>query len=75
MYLAKEKKNFWVCAIPAIFMSAVSSTYFMMAPECLGAIAALKNNTAVAYPVGIIVAILFFVLFWRAKARMEKAAA
>ena len=36
MYLAKEKKNYWVCAVPATFMSAVSITYFVMAKECLG---------------------------------------
>lgn len=75
MYLAKEKKNFWVCAVPATFMSAVSITYFMMAPECLGAFAALKYNTAVAYPVGIIAAILFFALFWKAKSHADQIAA
>lgn len=63
MYLAMEKKNFWICAVPATFMSAVSITYFVMAPECLGLIPALKNNTAVSYPVGIIAAVAFLALF------------
>ena len=63
MYLAMEKKNFWICAAPATFMSAVSITYFCMAGECLGMISFFKNNTAVAYPVGIIVAIAFLALF------------
>lgn len=63
MYLAMEKKNFWICAAPATFMSAVSITYFCMAGECLGMIPFFKNNTAVAYPVGIIVAIAFLALF------------
>ena len=63
MYLAQNKKNYWICAVPATFMSAVSATYFVMAPECLGMIPALKSNTAVGYPVGIIVAIAFLVLF------------
>ena len=36
MYLFKEKKNFWITAVPATFMSAVSCTYFVLAPECLG---------------------------------------
>ena len=66
MYLVREKKNYWICAVPATFMSAVSITYFVMAPECLGMIAALKNNTAVAYPVGIIAAAAFLVIFLRA---------
>ncbi|MBR2068097.1 MAG: carbon starvation protein A [Solobacterium sp.] len=66
MYLVKEKRNYWVTAVPATFMSAVCATYFMMAPECLGMIPALKLNTLVAYPVGLIVAALFFYLFKRA---------
>ena len=57
MYLVKEKKNYWITAVPATFMSAVSSTYFILAPECLGGIINSKTadgaviyNTAVAYP-------------------------
>lgn len=80
MYLAKEKKNFWICAVPATFMSAVSATYFCLAPECLGSIFNGKTEeggtiwaTGIAYPVGIIVALLFFALFWMAKGRMLKA--
>ena len=63
MYLAQNKHNYWICAVPATFMSAVSITYFMMAGECLGMIPALKNNTLVAYPVGIIAAVAFLALF------------
>ncbi len=62
-YLAKERRNFWITAVPATFMSAVSATYFTMAPECLGMIGSLKLNTTVAYPVGIIVAAAFLCLF------------
>lgn len=64
-FLARENKNYWVAAVPAVFMSAVTSTYFVMAPECLGLIPALKNNTAVAYPVGIIFAVVCLYLFMR----------
>jgi carbon starvation protein CstA len=56
MYLAKEKKNFWIGAVPAAFMSAVTCTYFMMAPECLGMIPFLNDNHMVAYPVGLLFA-------------------
>ncbi len=63
MYLFKEKKNYWITVVPATFMSAVSATYFLMAPECLGLIPFFKSNTMVAYPGGIIVAILFLGLF------------
>ena len=73
MYLAKEGKNYLICAVPAVFMSAVSITYFFMAPECLGMIAALKNNTMVAYPAGIIAAVLFLVIFLRSAKRAKAA--
>lgn len=72
MYLLKEKKNYWICAVPATFMSAVSITYFVMAPECLGMIEALRDNTAVAYPAGIIVAIAFLAIFLRAAGKAKK---
>ncbi|MGI6211829.1 MAG: carbon starvation protein A [Anaerovoracaceae bacterium] len=75
MYLAMNKRNYWVCAIPAIFMSAVSATYFTMAPECLGLIKGLTLNTTVAYPVGIIVAILFFAIFMHASKKYRNGTA
>ena len=65
MFLAMEGKNYWITAIPATFMSAVSMTYFIMAPECLGMIPALKSNTMVAYPAGLILAALFLCIFLR----------
>ena len=50
-------------------MSAVSSTYFILAPECLGGLinsktaeGAVVYNTAVAYPIGIILQ-SYFLLF------------
>ena len=60
MFLFYEKKNYWITAVPATFMSAVSATYFMMAPECLGA---FGISSAVAYPVGVVVAALFLGIF------------
>ena len=65
MFLAMEGKNYWITAVPATFMSAVSMTYFIMAPECLGMIPALRMNTMVAYPVGLILAVLFLFIFLR----------
>ncbi len=63
MYLAINKKNFWICAIPATFMSAVSVTYFCMADECLGMFPFFNRNAAFAYPVGIIAALLALTFF------------
>ncbi len=58
VYLAKRHKNFWVCAIPAAFMSAVSLTYFTAAPECLGLLwSALKIEMNVYYPIAVCVGI------------------
>ena len=71
--LYQEKKNYWITAAPATFMSAVSSTYFILAPECLGSILNSKTaegatiyNTAVAYPVGVIFAIAMLAIFLHA---------
>ena len=57
MYLFYDKKNYWITAVPATFMSAVSATYFVAAGECL------NLGTAIAYPVGIVVAVLFLGIF------------
>ncbi len=64
MYLFLNKKTYWITAVPATFMSAVSATYFLMAPECLGLV--VKIPTGVAYALGIAIAALFLCLFLRA---------
>lgn len=81
MYLVKEKKNYWITAVPATFMSAVSSTYFILAPECLGGIinsntadGAVIYNTAVAYPIGIVFAAVLLIVFLRAAKKHSAAA-
>ncbi|GAE27109.1 carbon starvation protein A [Halalkalibacter wakoensis JCM 9140] len=33
MYLLEKQKFHWICGIPALFMTAVVSTYFLYAPE------------------------------------------
>ena len=70
MYLFYDKKNYWITAVPATFMSAVSVTYFLLGNECLGQFLNTKTadgatvyNTALAYPVGIIAAIVFLGIF------------
>ena len=74
MYLAQNKKNYWICAVPATFMSAVSLTYFIMAGECLGLIEFFKNNKAVGYPAGIIFAIAMLALFLSKAKKVENKA-
>ena len=70
MYLFYDKKNYWLTAVPATFMSAVSATYFVLAPECLGKLVntyadgkLVSYNTIIAYPIGIAVAALFLGIF------------
>ena len=66
-YLYKEKKNYWLTAVPATFMSAVSMTYFFYAGECL------NLGTTVAYPAGIILAVVFLGIFMRATKKQQTA--
>lgn len=58
-YLIKENKkySFLVSAIPAAFMSAVCVTYILMAKE------GFRLPAAFSYPLGIIAAVLLFLLF------------
>ncbi|MBP1675706.1 MAG: carbon starvation protein [Bacteroidetes bacterium] len=58
VYLAKQKKWYGISLMPAMFMTAVSISYILMAPEGF----ALKGNIPVAS--GIIASILLFALFF-----------
>lgn len=49
-YLAKNKRFHYICSLPAAFMTAVTVTYIIIAPE------GLKLSTSIGYPVGIIIA-------------------
>ena len=71
MYLFRAGKNYWMTVVPAVFMSAVTMTYFFCAPECLGR---FGPAAAMAYPVGLILAALFLVLFLRAAGKHSKRA-
>lgn len=48
VYLRRQKKNYAFTVLPAAFMTAVSVTYFVAAPECLGL---LWNAIGVPYDV------------------------
>lgn len=56
-YLVKNNKSHWMTSIPATFMTAVSATYLLQAPE------GFKLSTTIAYPVGAVVAIVAIVFF------------
>ena len=79
MFLVQNKRNYWICAAPATFMSAVSMTYFMMADECLGAIDALNYKNPTGYTIGVVVGLIFaacclFIFLRAAKKVTAKAA-
>jgi carbon starvation protein CstA len=57
MYLVKEKSNHWIATVPATFMSAVSMTYILQAPE------GFQLSTAISYPVGLAFAAGCLLLF------------
>ena len=59
-YMAKNHKNFWICAVPATFMSAVSMTYFVSAPECLGLLwTPMGIPMSTYHPIACVVGVLF----------------
>ncbi|AKQ46570.1 carbon starvation protein CstA [Rufibacter radiotolerans] len=58
-YLIEEKKQFWVSLVPAVFMTAVATSYILVAPE------GFQLPVMIAYGVGFSVALLLlaFTLF------------
>ena len=56
-YLAKENKNHFISTVPAIFMTAVTVSYIMQAPE------GFRLHAGISNIIGVLVAILFTILF------------
>ncbi|MDA3732942.1 carbon starvation protein A [Niameybacter massiliensis] len=66
VYLYKSKAKYWIAAAPAAFMSAVSCTYILQAPE------GFKLSTAISYPVGAIFAIVCLGIFLKTTVLRKK---
>ena len=49
VYLTKQKKIFWVTLIPAVFMTAVTTTYILFAPE------GFSLSREVSYTIGFVI--------------------
>lgn len=60
MYMIKHNKPHWIATIPATFMTAVCFTYILIAPE------GFDLCTAIAYPSGVMAALLALGLFFKA---------
>ena len=73
VYLLREKKKFSFTLFPAMVMTAICTTYFVAAPECLGSqFSALNVPYNVYYPIGIalgvvVSALLAFLLIRKQK--------
>lgn len=57
VYLAQERKLYWVTLIPAVFMTAVTSTYLLFAPE------GFSLSMGVSYSIGIVISIVSLAFF------------
>ena len=62
-YLAKERRNVMICVIPASFMSAMTATYFLVAPECLGLLwRKIGVGEHTYYPIATAIGLVFAVI-------------
>lgn len=59
VYLYKEKRNYWITLLPALFMTAVCSAYIMVAPEGFG------FPLYIGYITAAVVCVIFALLFVR----------
>lgn len=64
IYLAEERKLYWVTLIPALFMTAVCGNYIFVAPEGFG----LSTPISMVVTGVILVVVLFLFFRWKQKA-------
>jgi carbon starvation protein CstA len=68
VYLALNRKFYWIMLIPAIFMTSVVTTYLFVAPEGLSM--DIFTGTIIGISISLIAAMFFFV--WLTKIRNNK---
>ncbi len=66
VYLIKNQANYWIALIPATFMSSVCVSYILQAPE------GFRLNAMFSNGVGVVAAIVLFVLFMLNKNKLIK---
>ena len=66
MFLLKNKKNYMITFAPAIFMTAVTFSYIMQAPEGFRLPAKIGNI------IGVIVAVVFAIMFFIKESKLKK---
>ncbi|SFB21532.1 Carbon starvation protein CstA [Acetitomaculum ruminis DSM 5522] len=63
VYLYKSDKKWIISVVPAVFMSAVTTTYFFASDECMGYLwRALNINSDIYYPIAIAAGIIFAII-------------
>lgn len=56
-YLARQNKNYWLTLVPALFMTAVCSTYVLISKQALGL------SATVSYVGGVVITCAFALIF------------
>jgi len=62
----QEKKLYWITLIPAVFMTAVTSTYLLFAPE------GFSLPGEISYPIGIFISVAALAAFFIYKKNYNK---
>jgi carbon starvation protein CstA len=57
MYMMQQKKNHWIATLPAVFMTAVCTTYILIAPE------GFRLSSSIGEPAGLIATLISLILF------------
>lgn len=68
VYLSNAKKNYLIALIPAVFMTAVTTTYFLIAEECLKWLG-LSYEAGVRSGIGIAICVLASFMLYRTNKR------
>lgn len=58
VYLAQERKLYWITLIPAIFMTMVTTTYLLFAPE------GFSLSRDISYSIGAMISIIALLIFF-----------
>ncbi len=68
VYLYQNKRNYYITLVPAVFMTSVVSTYFILAKECLGHFGIPYNVGMIA---GILIALYTLIIFMKGTSKKE----
>ena len=60
VYLFKDKKLYWVTLVPAVFMTAVITTYLFFAPEGFSLSMGISYSIGIGVSIASLVGFLFY---------------